>query len=358
MSTSAPEPPGWSSGVGLPLRTVGPVRSVLRRLFFAFGVLLAVVLIVWFDNDGYRDNNDPTFEVSLLDAFYYATVTLSTTGYGDITPVTEQARLINVLLITPLRVAFLIVLVGTTLEVLTQRSRELIRISRWRKTLKGHTVVIGFGTKGRSAATTLISGGTAAERVVVIDPSAQQTTEATDLGYAAVQGDATRTEVLLRAGVLEAATVIVATDRDDSAALVTLSVRRLNPKATIVAAVREQENLPLLQQSGADSVITTSDAAGRLLGLAAVSPALGTVLEDLMINGEGYEMAERPVLPREEGRSPRQCDDLVVSVVRDGQVMRWYDPGAGHLLRGDTLVVIRPAKETPWARRPGAEEQP
>ena len=58
-----------------------------------------------------------------LDCLYYATVSLSTTGYGDITPVTPSARLVNVLVITPLRVAFLIVLIGTTVETLTTRSR-------------------------------------------------------------------------------------------------------------------------------------------------------------------------------------------------------------------------------------------
>jgi voltage-gated potassium channel len=356
VSDTSPTPDAtsaWSTGVRLPLRGGGPMRAVGRRVLFAFAVLLAVVAIVWLDRDGYNDTSDG--RVDLLDAFYYATVTLSTTGYGDITPVADGARLINVLAITPLRVLFLIVLVGTTLEVLTQRGRELIRISRWRKHLQDHTIIVGFGTKGRSAAATLLSSGNPPTSIVVIDPSPRQVAEANDFGYAGVLGDATRGDVLVRAGVREAEQVIVATDRDDSATLVTLSVRRLNPEAKVVVAVREQENAPLMVQSGANSVITTSESAGRLLGLAAVSPALGSVLEDLLISGEGYEMAERPVLPREEGKSPRQTDDLVVSVVRDGQVMRWYEPAAGHLLRGDRLIVIRPAVETPWARRPGAE---
>ena len=55
--------------------------------------------------------------LSLLDATYYATVTLSTTGYGDITPITQQARLINTLVVTPLRLVFLILLVVTVVQV-------------------------------------------------------------------------------------------------------------------------------------------------------------------------------------------------------------------------------------------------
>jgi voltage-gated potassium channel len=89
--------------------------------------------------------------LSLLDCIYYATVSLSTTGYGDITPVTPSARLVNVLVITPLRVAFLIVLIGTTVETLTTQSRQALKIQRWRSRVRNHTIVVGYGTKGRTA---------------------------------------------------------------------------------------------------------------------------------------------------------------------------------------------------------------
>ena len=90
-------------------------------------------------------------------------------------------------------------------------------------------------------------------------------------------GDATSRTVLRRAQVETADQVIITTDRDDSNVLVTLTVRQLNPDAHIVSAVREQENASLMRQSGADSVITSSDAVGRLLGLSSLSPALGSV---------------------------------------------------------------------------------
>lgn len=61
-------------------------------------VLAVTTLLVWIDRDGYNDNADG--RVDLLDAAYYATVTLSTTGYGDITPVSDAARLTNILVIT------------------------------------------------------------------------------------------------------------------------------------------------------------------------------------------------------------------------------------------------------------------
>ena len=89
--------------------------------------------------------------------------------------------------------------------------------------------------------------------------------------------------------------MIVATDRDDAAVLVTLTARELDPDATIVAAAREAENVHLLKQSGADSVILSSAAAGRLLGQAVHSPQTVEVLEDLLSVGSGIDLVEREV---------------------------------------------------------------
>ena len=315
-----------------------PIRQVGKRLLLALLVLFATAFIVYVDHDGYRDNADSS--VDLVDAFYYATVTLSTTGYGDITPVSHGARLTNILVITPLRVLFLIILVGTTLEVLTERTREEWRVKRWRSALRDHTVVVGFGTKGRSAIQTVCATGLKKEQVVVVDPSSKVVDAATAEGYAGVMGDATRSEVLKRAEVQRARQIIIATQRDDTAVLVTLTARQLNRGAKIVAAVREEENAPLLQQSGADAVITSASAAGRLLGLSVLSPAAGMVMEDLIQQGSGLDIIERPVVKAEVGRRPKETDDLVVSVVRGHRVLGYDDPAVGTLQLTDRLITI------------------
>ncbi len=327
--------------------------ELLLRVLLALALLVLTVALVYFDRDGYVDNNDPTGRVGFIDAIYYATVTLSTTGYGDITPLTPGARLVNAFVVTPLRIAFLVVLIGTTLEVLAAQGRELVRIARWRRNMDDHVVVIGYGTKGRSAVQTLRNNQVAAERIVVVDPSGSALEEAHADGFAVVVGDATRREVLRRAGVERARQVIITTDRDDSTVLATLNVRQLNPDTYVVAAVREGDNVQLVRQSGADSVITSSDAVGRLLGLSSLSPSLGSVMEDLLSSSEGLEVAERDLLVPEVGKQPQSLPDQVLAVVRDGTVHRYFDPAVTQLVRGDRLVVVRPATELPWAPRPG-----
>jgi voltage-gated potassium channel len=325
--------------VELPRRTVHPLRPLLWRVGLALALVTAVAVLAYAGGDGYTDPEDG--EVSLLDAFYYSTVSVTTTGYGDIRPVSDTARLLNVLLVTPMRVLFLILLVGTTLEILAERSREAFRRDRWRRTLKDHVIICGFGTKGRTAVKTLLAKGAEPEDIVVLDPRPDRRTEALAQGFAAVAGDASTMAALLEAGVREARSVVVAVDRDDTAVLATLTARELNASATIVAAVREEENVHLLKQSGADSVIVSSSSAGRLLGLATHAPQAVAVLEDLLTVGQGVDIRERIVEPHEAGPIRELPDDYpIVAVVRDGELLRFDDPRARDVQAGDRVVHI------------------
>src|ERR687894_712918 len=261
--------------VELPAGSRHPLRTIGERLALALGLVVLVALLAYIGRDGYIDPEDGG--VSLLDAFYYSTVTITTTGYGDIRPVSDGARLVTTIVITPARILFLILLVGTTLEVLTERTRDAYRLSRWRKTLKDHVIICGFGTKGRAAA----------------------------------------------------------------AVLATLTARELNPGANLVGAVREDENAHLLHESGANSVITSSSSAGRLLGLATTTPEVAQVLEDLLSVGAGLDIVQRPVGEAEVGPlAELRLRNPVVAVSRGGRLLRFDDPDAAQLEPGDALVEV------------------
>jgi voltage-gated potassium channel len=322
----------------LPGASVGPLWAISRRLLAALVILLAVVGVVLLDRDGYRDVTED--RVGVIDAFYYATVTLSTTGYGDVTPVGPGARLVNVLFVAPARVLFLIILVGTTLEVLTERSREQFRIRRWRSRVRQHVVVCGYGTKGRSAVDALLDDGTPQDEIIVVERDGAAVRDAVARGLAVVQGSSSRAATLREAQVPEARSVIVATNADDAAVLTVLTARDLAPDAWIVAAVRESENVPLVRQSGADQVVVSSETAGRLLGLSTSAPALVTVVEDLLTASTGMALITRPVAGHEVGRGPLEVDQPVVGVIRSGTLHRYDDPRVGRLAEGDRVVCV------------------
>ncbi len=328
--------------IRLPDRVVGPLGAIGWRLAVAVGCVGLTTLLVYADRAGYRDGDGQVN--SWLDALYYSTVTLSTTGYGDITPVSDHARLLNVFVITPLRLLFLIVLVGTTIEVLTRRTRQALRTRLWRKRVQHHVIVVGYGVKGASAMRAIVEQGRRPDEIVVIDRDPANISSAVAAGAAGINGDAATEAVLERAGIRHAATVVVCVARDDTAVLVTLTARRLAPAATIVASVREGQNVAVLRQSGADVVIPTAESAGRMLGLSTTAPRAGAVLEDLLEPGIGLEIVERPASAREIGRTCGQVigtGELVLEVTRDGQSHRFDSVALGPIRDTDLLVVIR-----------------
>ncbi|MCA1006502.1 potassium channel family protein [Rhodococcus hoagii] len=323
----------------VPEMQTSPARAIARRVSYALAALALAVLVVYIDRDGYKDAQEN--QLSLLDCIYYATVSLSTTGYGDITPITPEARLINVLVITPLRIFFLIVLVGTTLSALTESSRQTFKIQRWRHRVRNHTVVVGFGTKGRTAIDAMLGDGIVPSDIVVVDTDQVVLDTAASMGLVTVHGSATKSDVLRLAGVQNAASIIVAANRDDTAVLVTLTARELAPKAKIVAAIRETDNAHLLRQSGADSVVVSSETAGRLLGIARTTPSVVEMVEDLLTPEAGFAIAEREVEPEEVGGSPRHLSDIVLGVVRDGRLLRVGSPEVDAVEADDLLLYIR-----------------
>lgn len=312
-----------------------PWWLIIRRMFYSFILVFIVAILAYVDRDGYSNMD------TLLDSIYYAAVSLSTTGYGDIAPITQHTRLINTVVVTPARVLFLILLVGTTLSVLTEESRKTLMIRRWRKNMRNHTIVIGYGTKGRSAITALLADGVSPSQIVVIDTDREVLDQASAKGLVTVHGTATRSDVLKLAGVNRARAVVVAPNQDDTAVLVTLSVREIAPSATIVASVRESDNSHLLRQSGADSVVVSSETAGRLMGLATVTPSVTEMMEDLLSPDEGFSIAERIVLEEEVGGNPRVLEDVVLGVVRSGELYRIDSSEAETVEPGDRILYVR-----------------
>jgi voltage-gated potassium channel len=207
--------------------------------------------------------------------------------------------------------------------------------------VRNHTIVIGYGTKGRSAVDAMLGDEVSPGDIVVVDTDRAALEHAAAAGLVTVHGNATRSDVLRLAGAQRAASIIVATNRDDTAVLVTLTARELAPKAKIVGAIREAENQHLLRQSGADSVVVSSETAGRLLGLATKTPTVVEMIEDLLTPDAGFVIAEREVEPSEVGGSPRHMHDIVLGVVRNGRLLRVDDPEADAIEPGDRLLYVR-----------------
>lgn len=324
--------------IRFPIPQRAPLVAILRRVGLAVGLVVFVALVVRLGRDGYVDvTGEP---ITFLDAMYYSSVTVTTTGYGDITAVGSGARLATVLLITPARIVFLILVVGTTVEVLTDQTRRLLLARRWRQRVENHYVICGFGATGQSAASDLLRRGISAESIAVVDRSAEAVEHGTELGFVAIHGDATEAAVLRQAALDRARAVIVAPNRDDTAVLITLTARELNPDAHIVTGGKKQENLHFLRQGGADQVIDATAAVGRMLGIATYAPSAVSVVNDLLDAGTGIELAE--TAPDTVGNEPRVPPGAtLVAIIRDGARVRADQVDVTDIRATDRLVVLR-----------------
>ena len=233
------------------------------RLGVALSLLGLVIMIHWWDRDGLVDNVDG--DISFLDVVYFTMISVTTTGFGDIAPVTDRARLVESLIVTPVRIAVLFIFVGAAYDFVIKRSWEKWRMARIQEQLDDHVVVLGYGVSGSQSVGELIERGVDPHCIVVIDPSEERLADAEKLGVNVMAADATRDETLKSVRIDRAQSVLVSAGRDDTSILIVLTVRHLAPDVPISVVVRADDNELLARQAGANNVINPVRFTGLLL---------------------------------------------------------------------------------------------
>ena len=312
-------------------------------------VLLVVALIGlavgvhWLDRDGLRDSAGG--EISLIDILYFTMISVTTTGYGDIVPVTERARLFDAFIVTPIRVFVVLIFFGTAYTFLIRRTWDKWRMRIIQRRLTGHIVIAGFGTTGREAAEELVARGTPPELLVVVDCLPEPIAAAEAMGCTVLQGDATRDAILEAARVQTASSMIVAAGRDDTSILITLTARHLAPALRISTTVLAEDNELLARQAGATTVVNPISFAGLLLAGSCEGTHATDYIQDLASAAGRVQLVERPVRADETGKPlSALTTGLGVRIFRGGQPYGFWEPQAQELAAGDVIVEIVPMK--------------
>ncbi|MEZ5458116.1 MAG: potassium channel family protein [Steroidobacteraceae bacterium] len=315
-------------------------RALLFRAFIALGLVVLVTLVFLTHREGLRDNLDG--HVSISDTIYFSLITLTTVGYGDIVPVSDAARLTDAFLVTPVRLLLWAIFVGTAYQFVVQRIIEDVRMRMRQAELHGHTVICGFGLSGRSAAHEITQRGTDPSQIVAIDIAEDAVQEAAHRGFVGLRGDATRESVLESARVREAATAMIAMGRDDTSALVILTLRALAPGLRIVALVRESENEPLLHHAGASATICPSTLSGVLMANSVETSRVAEYIHDMLTIDGRVLLAPRVATERDVGCRPTELEDgIAVRIQRAGRIIGFWEQDT-RIENGDQLLVLTP----------------
>jgi len=214
---------------------------------------------------------------TVADAFYYTIVTASTVGYGDLTPLSQEARVFGITVVVLGTASFAVALgsvLGPAIEARFARALGTMTETEY-DLLEGHVVILGYGDLTEPLLEEL-----ADEReFVIVTPDSDLAVRLRNREYNVIVGDPSDDDPLQQAGIERASAIICATEDDAEDAFAILTARELSPEARIVAAATARGNVRKLRRAGADTVFSPAVIGGRLLGQSALGETIGGISE-------------------------------------------------------------------------------
>lgn len=295
----------------------------------------------------------------LLDSLFMTVTTLSTVGYGEVHPLDDAGRIYAIILIL-LGVGLLIYILSDLAEILLEASpTALLNRRRMREQiakLAGHQVLCGFGRTGTEVARLFKEHGV---DFVVIDADPVRVTEAEELGFLAIVGDATEDEALLQARVQNAVGIVCALPDDAANTFITLSAKGLNDSITVVCRAGNPGAEAKMIRAGAHSVFSPYIICGRRMATAVTHPLVLEFL-DVAMNSPGYDLRLEQVLISNDSSlvgstlkdaNLKQNSGAMVLAVNQGGKLVTNPPPDLKFQSGDELIVLGADEELKRVRK-------
>ena len=321
----------------------GPGPLLLKYLRRHYHLLILPVAVILTGTVFYRFAEG----ISLLDAFYMTSITVTTVGFREVTDLSAIGKLFTVALAFVGISTFFVAATQVGLDMVAGAARrEQARRERRVERMKDHFIVCGYGRMGRVIVQRLREEGV---RPVVVDSDPSMIESLRHDGIDAVMGDATADDTLERAGVVGARGLTTLLAEDSTNVFVTLTARELNPKLFILARANAEEAVPKLYRAGASKVINPYDSAGKRIAQTLMRPAVDDFIEVFTAPGGvriAVEQIEVEFLSAIAGKALRdteirgKANAIVVAIRKPGDEMK-FNPSPDTVVEaGDVLVAI------------------
>ncbi|MCK5110001.1 MAG: NAD-binding protein [Arcobacteraceae bacterium] len=228
---------------------------------------------------------------SFFDAVYWSIITISTVGFGDITPVTVEGRVATLFLV----VGGLSVIAFFTSIVTTALSARLVALKEEKvigeaNALKDFILICGYGQMGKVLADEFRK---IKQKFIVIDHDNEMLVHASSQQILSIKGDATDPTFLTSIGINKGASTIVALTNNDAVNLsIILTARSQNPNINIIARANNSNIKDKLLIAGANEVIAANDIAALVATEYIGQPIAFEAIDDILLNSENAIMDE------------------------------------------------------------------
>jgi voltage-gated potassium channel len=314
-----------------------------RNLIFA---TIMLALVIGLGTVGYMVLEHWNF----LDSLYMTVITISTVGFNEVNPVSNQGRILTMtVLISGLGVLAYVVgtltrtlVEGQLLEVMGRKKLE-----RQIQKLKNHYIICGYGRVGRIICEEIKKSRPTP--LVVIDSDSTLTPIIEEHGYLYYLGDATSEETLLKAGIRSAKGLATALDSEADNVYITLTAKGLNPELFVLARAGRRGSEIKLERAGADRVISPHQIGGFRMAQALLRPNVAEFIDFATHDPDsGMNMEEIPVRADSQfsdislvDSGIRQQFDLIIVAIKKASGEMIFNPASHTRIQiGDTLIAL------------------
>lgn len=282
---------------------------------------------------------------SFSDALYMTVITLSTIGYGEINPLSQQGRIFTIILIT-VGVIVATYAVTATIELFTsQEFLYAIRERRRRRVLSdiyNHTIICGFGRLGRSLAKEMTMHNAP---VIIIDVDPEVGAKSQQLGYPSVIGSGSDENILAEARIEQARALVAAANSDAENVFITLTARSINPKLQIITRSNRDSSIAKLEKAGADLVISPFNITGQRIANMIIRPNVVDFLDGVLEFGDHRMRIEELIINEDSpiaGKTLKEAKLKVAVLALDhpGEMVFTHPTADTVLLPGTAIIVM------------------